>query len=115
MTTTNRESVKSQGPVALLALTQHIVDHGLGLPIHLSTPSMIEPWFTIGITSASTAAWEAAGFHLDREDTQSLAGRMRGQARERVMAHGRLDPFGLRVCLTFVREIAARPLTAVSA
>lgn len=108
-------TVTLQAPTALLALVQHINDHGLGAPLTIHSPSTASPHFTVGIVAASYDAWVNSGF-----DSTDMASHPLGQAvgtkrYEHVVHTGLLQPYGIRLVLKFARpRPTGRPLVAVT-
>lgn len=115
MTETIATTVQRQTPTALLALVQHIHDHGLGAPLTIHSPSTASPHFTVSVAASSYDAWVASGF-----DSTDMASHPLGQAvgakrYEHVVHTGLLQPHGIRIVLKFARpRTTGRPLVAVT-
>jgi hypothetical protein len=107
---TRTDTVTRQSPTALLALVQHINDHGLGTPLTIHSPSTASPYFTVAITSGSIDAWTAAGLVVDEVEAHQVGdGPIAGKLWERVTCTGRVLPHGIRVRVTFSRPMPAQP------
>lgn len=101
-------TIQKQAPTALLALVQHIHEHALGTPLSITAPTTAAPYFDVSVPSHAVDAWVARGLEVDKIHTRPLtAGNIGGRPWERVEITGRLQPHGIRVCLS-----AARPATA---
>lgn len=110
---THTDTVERQAPTALLALVQHIVDHKLGAPLTIHTPSAASPYFTVAITSGSFEAWTAAGLVADEVEAHTVGdGPIGGRFWERVTVVGRLLPHGIKVRVTYSRPLPVQPAVA---
>ncbi|GEP38847.1 hypothetical protein NPS01_25100 [Nocardioides psychrotolerans] len=108
-------TVTLQAPTALLALVQHIHDHGLGAPLTIHSPSTASPCFTVSVVAASYDAWVASGFTATDTTSHPVGQRISGKRWEQVATTGLLQPYGIRLVLKFTRpRPTGRPLVAVT-
>lgn len=99
-------TIQAQGPTALLALVQHIHEHGLGTPMSIAAPTVASPYFMVSVANHSLDAWTSAGFVVDRTETFPMSAKVGGRSWERVEITGRLEVLGIRVRVTAARPTA---------
>lgn len=98
-------TIERHAPTALLALVQHLNDHGLGSPLSIHAPTAACPYFDVTIVSTALEAWARSGLAIDETLVEPRDSRIAGRRWERVQVDGRLEPHGIRVRLVTHRPV----------